>query len=102
NLHIPDHALDGPQLLAADAVFSAGGTMAREAAVLGTPAYSLFAGERPAVDELLVREGRRTILRTHEDIEHVTVSRTTRRGDFLARTDDLVKEVAGLLVDFPG
>jgi predicted glycosyltransferase len=102
NLHVPDHALDGPQLLAAaDAVFSAGGTMAREAAVLGTPAYSLFAGARPAVDELLVREGRLSILRTRDDIERLTVARKTRRGDLLARTGDLVHEVADLLVDFP-
>ena len=44
-------ALDGRQLVAAaDAVVSAGGSMNREAAVLGTPAYSMYAGELAAVD----------------------------------------------------
>jgi len=37
--------LDGPNAIAgADAVISAGGSMNREAAVLGTPAYSVYAG----------------------------------------------------------
>ena len=54
-------ALDGRQLAAgADAVVSAGGSMNREAAVLGAPAYSIYAG-KPAVappqigDELVVQ-----------------------------------------------
>ena len=42
-------ALDGRQLVAgADAVISAGGSMNREAAVLGTPAYSIYAGQAGA------------------------------------------------------
>jgi hypothetical protein len=38
-------------------VVSAGGTMNREAAALGTPAYTVFAGEFGAVDEDLIRRG---------------------------------------------
>jgi len=42
-------ALDGRQLVAgADAVVSAGGSMNREAAVLGTPAWSIYAGKLAA------------------------------------------------------
>ena len=50
--------LDGRELVAgADAVVSAGGSMNREAAVLGTPAYSIYAGKLGAVDRTLVAGG---------------------------------------------
>jgi hypothetical protein len=56
---VPDRAVDGRSLVAfADALVSAGGTMNREAAVLGTPVWSIFEGKMGAVDELLAREGR--------------------------------------------
>jgi predicted glycosyltransferase len=56
---VPDRAVDGRSLVAlADALVSAGGTMNREAAVLGTPVWSIFEGRMGAVDELLAREGR--------------------------------------------
>ncbi|MBA2506073.1 MAG: DUF354 domain-containing protein [Thermoleophilaceae bacterium] len=63
-LRIPAGAIDGPSLVAlADLVVGAGGTMNREAAVLGTPAYSLFAGEMGAVDRDLIGRGTLTDLR---------------------------------------
>jgi len=56
---VPTEALDGQSLVAgADLVVSAGGTMNREAVVLGTPVYTTFAGRMGGVDERLVREGR--------------------------------------------
>jgi predicted glycosyltransferase len=65
-------ALDGRQLVAgADAVVSAGGSMNREAAVLGTPAYSIYAGKLAAVDRALVASGRLVLLRDIESIERL-------------------------------
>jgi predicted glycosyltransferase len=59
SLHVPEHAVDAQSLVAlADFIISAGGTMNREAAALGTPAYTTFAGRMGAVDELLISEGR--------------------------------------------
>ncbi len=56
---VPDAALDGQSLVAgADLVVSAGGTMNREAVVLGTPVYTTFAGRLGGVDEQLLRDGR--------------------------------------------
>ena len=56
---VPHEALDGQSLVAgADLVVSAGGTMNREAVVLGTPVYTTFAGRLGGVDEQLVRDGR--------------------------------------------
>jgi predicted glycosyltransferase len=58
-LVVPERAVDGRSLAGlADLVVSAGGTMIREAAVLGTPVWSIFEGRRGAVDDQLEREGR--------------------------------------------
>lgn len=63
-LVVPERAVDGRSLAAlSDLVVSAGGTMIREAAVLGTPVWSIFEGRLGAVDELLEREGRVHLLR---------------------------------------
>jgi hypothetical protein len=70
SLVVPEHAVDGRSLVAlADVVVSAGGTMNREAAALGVPAYTTFAGRMGAVDEMLVREGRLRALRSAADLE---------------------------------
>jgi uncharacterized protein len=67
---VPERAVDGRSLVAfADLLVSAGGTMNREAAVLGTPVWSIFEGRLGAVDELLAREGRLRLLRTPEEVE---------------------------------
>lgn len=69
SLIIPDRAIEGPSLIhAADLVVSAGGTMNREAAVLGIPAYSLFAGKSAAVDRALERMGRMTLVTDNEGL----------------------------------
>jgi predicted glycosyltransferase len=55
---VPARAVDAVALLsAADVVIGAGGTMTREAAVLGTPTYTVFAGELAGVDAELIRRG---------------------------------------------
>jgi uncharacterized protein len=68
-LIVPDRVVDGSSLVAlADLVVSAGGTMIREAAVLGTPAWSIFEGRRGAVDEQLEREGRVRFLHDPDEL----------------------------------
>ena len=67
---VPDRAVDGSSLVAfADVLVSAGGTMNREAAVLGTPVWSIFEGRLGGVDERLVAEGRLRLLRDPGEIE---------------------------------
>jgi predicted glycosyltransferase len=57
-LTVPARAVDGRSLLAyADLTIGAGGTMNRESALLGTPTYTVFAGELGAVDAQLIRDG---------------------------------------------
>lgn len=58
NCQVPDTAIDSRSLMrAADLVIGAGGTMTREAALLGVPTLSVFAGATPAVDAWLVERG---------------------------------------------
>jgi uncharacterized protein len=67
---VPGRAVDARSLAAlADVVVSAGGTMLREAAVLGTPAWSIFEGRQGAVDTLLAREGRLRFLSDPGELE---------------------------------
>jgi predicted glycosyltransferase len=66
---VPDRAIDGPNVMYhADLVVSAGGTMNREAAVLGVPAYSLFAGRTAAVDRALESLGRLVFVRDRDGL----------------------------------
>jgi len=68
-VHVPAMAVDGQSLVAlADLVVSAGGTMNREAVVLGTPVYTTFAGRLGAVDEALIGDGRLRRLERAEDV----------------------------------
>jgi len=76
NVIMPQEALDGANLIAAaDLVVSAGGTMNREAAALGVPAASIYAGEWAAIDEELVKEGRLQRISARAEIESFTVQK---------------------------
>ena len=56
---VPGGAVEAQSLVAlADLVLSAGGTMNREAAALGTPVYTTYGGRLGGVDEALIRSGR--------------------------------------------
>lgn len=75
-LIIPAAALDGANLIAAaDLVISAGGTMNREAAALGVPAISVYAGQWAAIDEALVLEGRLRRISSREEIDGLSVAK---------------------------
>ena len=66
---VPERPVDGPSLVAAaDLVVSAGGTMNREAAALGVPAYTPFAARLGAVDRRLIDEGRLRRLERPADV----------------------------------
>jgi predicted glycosyltransferase len=77
---VPETALDGPNLLYyADLVISGGGTMNREAAVLGTPTYSLFKGKLAAVDRYLMDKGRMRHIGSIEEIASIPVCKKKRQ-----------------------
>jgi uncharacterized protein len=69
NFSIPRSAVDSRSLVyAADLVIGAGGTMTREAALLGVPTLSVYAGTTPAVDRLLIDQGRLKRLTRVDDL----------------------------------
>ncbi len=75
-LQVLHEMIDGPSLIcASDLVICGGGTMLREAAVLGVPAVSVFSGPDGAVDQWLAREGRVTLVRSDADARRVRVDR---------------------------
>jgi predicted glycosyltransferase len=102
---IPDKALDGANLIAAaDLVISGGGTMNREAAALGVPAATIFAGEPAAVDQYLISEDRMSMITSAEDLEHLRVVKKGERkpraeNDVRAQIADLILEVDRSLVE---
>jgi predicted glycosyltransferase len=66
---VPPSAVDGLNLIwHSDLVVSGGGTMNREAAALGVPVYSIFRGKIGAVDRMLERDGRLTMIRYPKDV----------------------------------
>jgi predicted glycosyltransferase len=76
---LPDRVLDGPELLwRMDLVLSGGGTMTREAAVLGVPSYSFFAGQWGAVDRHLLAKGKLVRLATDGDARCIKVRKRDR------------------------
>jgi predicted glycosyltransferase len=81
-----------PLLKAVDRVVSAGGTMIREAAYLGVPAYSLFGSELGAVDEYLERTGLLTVLRSEHELSRVTEPMASPRP--LRRRPEVLQELA--------
>ena len=86
--------IDGPSLIrGADMVFSGGGTMIREAAVLGTPAYSFFSGEIGAIDAYLEQHGRLTFLRTREDLNKIRWKKKEPQAHGAAGSSQLAAQV---------
>jgi predicted glycosyltransferase len=101
NLILPRAALDGANLIAAcDLVISAGGTMNREAAALGVPAATIYAGKWAAIDEALVEEGRLRRLDSRADIDGLALE---KKGTANPRGAGKVREaVVNLILEAKG
>jgi uncharacterized protein len=70
----------GPGLVAAaDLVLGGGGTMNREAAVLGVPVWSTFCGPTPRIDDVLSLEGRLQWVRSDSDLQAAVAAGPPRR-----------------------
>lgn len=98
----PPSTVDARSLMyAADLVVGAGGTMTREAALLGVPTVSVFCGTVPAVDRVLIQRGlMRRIASANEILPLVRRTQPPSAVEALAaRRDELVGwfvEEAGL------
>jgi predicted glycosyltransferase len=94
NCVVPREAVDARSLMhEADLVIGAGGTMTREAALMGVPTFTLFAGRPPAVDRWLEERGDLRRLTATEQV--ATVERRAREPrpiDELRRAGEAARE----------
>jgi predicted glycosyltransferase len=88
-------AVDGLQLAyASDLLISGGGTMNREAALLGVPVYSIFAGRQGALDRQMEAEGSITFIRDTRDLSKIVLSHRDRQ-----KPSALTDRVAAFVID---
>ncbi len=98
NLIIPVSPLPGADLIASsDLVISAGGTINREAAALGVPAVSIYAGQWAAVDQMLIEEGRLKRISSKEDVESLVVAK--KHDAVSRRATNVRREVVKLILE---
>ncbi|MBK8466045.1 MAG: DUF354 domain-containing protein [Chloracidobacterium sp.] len=77
---ILDKAVGGLDLIySADLLISGGGTMNREAALLGVPVYSIFAGRQGALDRQMEAEGLITFIRDARDLSKLRLEHRDRQ-----------------------
>ena len=96
SLRVPRRPLDGRHLMYfSDLVVSGGGTMNREAAVLGTPAYTIFAGALPAVDLRLIEMERLVPISRRAGLDRLKFEKkkTGRRLVNSELTDEIIYEL---------
>ena len=86
-----------PLLKSVDAVVCSGGTMLREAAYLGIPAYSILQSDIGAVDRWLETIGRAKLIAGPEDVRSIEVR---RRGPIrrLDSNPDLLDQIVATVV----
>lgn len=71
---VPTRVYSGPQLiLAMDMIIGGGGTMTREAAILGIPSVSFFRGRRGAVDDKLEALKRLKLIEKPDQVEQLAI-----------------------------
>jgi hypothetical protein len=76
NTLVADRSFEGRNLIYhADLVVSAGGTMNREAAAMGVPAYTIYAGRMGSVDRYLIESGKMTSINGAEDFPRIRIEK---------------------------
>lgn len=100
---ILEKVVDGLQLaFAADLLISGGGTMNREAALLGVPVYSIFAGRLGSLDAQMEKEGLITFIREISDIGKIDLRRRAESENSNELTDRVERFVIGQINEFLG
>lgn len=78
NFIVLGKAVDGLDLVSnADLLISGGGTMNREAVLLGIPVYSIFQGRRGSLDDAMERSGQICFLSDAEDVRKIDLVKKT-------------------------
>jgi uncharacterized protein len=85
-------------LKAVDAVVSSGGTMVREAAYLGIPAYSILRSRLGSVDRYLESLGRLGLVAAPRDFDRMTLQRGFRRPP-MSPKPELLRGLVALMLE---
>lgn len=97
---IPERVYPGPQLIACmDTVIGGGGTMTREAAILGVASISFFRGRRGAVDDSLVQKNRLVLLENISEAEGLSFEKSDAEG-LLPNTGETIEAVVKAITGF--
>jgi predicted glycosyltransferase len=97
---IPTKVYPGPQLiLAMDIIIGGGGTMTREAAILGIPSVSFFRGKRGAVDDKLEAMKRLKLVEKPEQVAEMSIERN-RSTPQAMEPGEIVKAVADAILGY--
>ena len=87
-----------PLLKAVDAVVSSGGTMIREAAYLGIPAYSILRSRIGGLDRHLESLGRIRVVSSPEDFDEITFRNGSRRPP-MTRNSRILPDLVELMLE---
>lgn len=91
--------VDGLQLIyASDYVFSGGGTMNRESALLGTKTFSFFTGKKPYLDEYLQDISRLEFIEDVAQIENIQIKKSPPK-EILVHSRNIVEEVTDIILN---
>ncbi len=101
NVIFPNGVLDGPNLVYySDLIIGAGGTMNREAVVLGSPVYSLFMGRLGSVDKTLIDSGKLVWIKDGEDIKRIKMAKRDRsENEYQKTSQNLVVEIVDKILE---
>jgi uncharacterized protein len=101
---MPDRVVNGLNLVwHSDMVISAGGTMIREAAALGVPAYSIFGGELGAVDRHLDETGRLVLIEDVADVRsRILIKKRRRTGGSARGGHETMQKILDAIETFAG
>lgn len=90
NLIILENKIRGLDLLwISDAVISGGGTMIREGAGLGIPAYSIFCGSKPDIDSYLEKQNLLKFILNSDDIKKIKLAKRNKSENYIRRNNIL-------------
>jgi predicted glycosyltransferase len=93
-------AVDGLQLLwHSDLVVSGGGTMNREAALLGVPTFSIFTGRRPYLDEYLSTQGKLQFIERTDEVSSIQPTKRSISNAYRPSNNRLALQVTDLIID---
>ena len=97
---IPEHAVDGINLIWFSDLVISGGTMNREAAALGVAVYSIFRGKIGAVDWHLQQQGRLILIESVEDIrKKITLKRRQKNEQRICNECPALQAIVDVIRD---